>query len=109
MTALPTRRDESWRYSDLKAVASVWPVPAPERIEVAAGDEIARVIVQDAAPDVVAIHDYVVVLGAGARATFHVLNSGGKLGRVAIDVTLHEGAHFELGAAILGGFARRRR
>ncbi|MBX9885452.1 MAG: SufD family Fe-S cluster assembly protein, partial [Novosphingobium sp.] len=64
--ALPTRRDESWRYSDLEAVASVWPVPAPERIEVAAGGEIARVIVQDAAPDVVAIHDYAVVLGAGA-------------------------------------------
>ena len=101
--ALPTRRDESWRYSDLEAVASVWPIPAPERIEVAAGEEIARVIVQDAAPDVVAIHDYAVVLGAGARATFHVLNTGGKLGRVTIDVTLHEGAHFELGGAMLGG------
>lgn len=101
--ALPTRRDESWRYSDLEAVASVWPIPAPERIEVAAGEEIARVIVQDAAPDVVAIHDYAVILGAGARATFHVLNTGGKLGRVTIDVTLREGAHFELGAAMLGG------
>ncbi|WP_374127072.1 SufD family Fe-S cluster assembly protein [Sphingomonas sp. 28-62-11] len=103
LLALPTRRDESWRYSDLEAVALVWPVPAPERIEVAAGDEIARVIVQDAAPDVVAIHDYAVVLGAGARATFHILNTGGRLGRVTIDVTLHEGAHFELGAAMLGG------
>ena len=101
--ARPTRRDESWRYSDLEAVASVWPIPAPERIEVAAGEEIARVIVQDAAPDVVAIHDYAVVLGAGARATFHVLNTGGRLGRVTIDVTLHERAHFELGGAILGG------
>jgi len=102
MTALPTRRDESWRYSDLEAVASVWPIAAPERIVVAAGDEIARVIVQDAAPDVVAIHDYVVVLGAGARASFHVLNTGGRLGRVTIDVTLHDGAHFELGGAMLG-------
>ncbi|WP_372587552.1 MULTISPECIES: SufD family Fe-S cluster assembly protein [Sphingomonas] len=101
--ALPTRRDESWRYSDLDAVASVWPVPAPERIEVAAGEEIARVIVQDAARDAVAIHDYAVVLGAGARATFHILNTGGRLGRVTIDVTLHEGAHFELGGAMLGG------
>ena len=100
--ALPTRRDESWRYSDLEAVASVWPIAAPERIEVAAGEEIARVVVQDAADDVVAIHDYALVLGAGARATFHVLNTGGRLGRVTIDVTLHEGAHFELGAAMLG-------
>jgi len=102
MAVLPTRRDEAWRYSDLEAVASVWPVPAPERIEVAPGEEIARVVVQDAAADVVAIHDYAVVLGAGARASFHVLNTGGRLGRVTIDVTLHEGAHFELGAAILG-------
>ena len=100
---LPTRRDEAWRYSDLEAVASVWPVPAPERIAVAAGEEIARVIVQDAASNVVAINDYQIVLGAGARATFHVLNTGGKLGRITIDVTLHEGAHFELGAAMLGG------
>lgn len=101
--ALPTRRDEAWRYSDLEAVALVWPIAAPERIDVAAGEQIARVIVQDAAPDAVAIHDYAVVLGAGARATFHVLNTGGRLGRVTIDVTLHEGAHFELGAAMLGG------
>lgn len=101
--ALPTRRDEAWRYSDLDAVASVWPIAAPERIEVAAGEQVARVIVQDAAPDVIAIHDYAVVLGAGARATFHILNTGGRLGRVTIDVTLHDGAHFELGAAMLGG------
>ena len=100
---LPTRRDEAWRYSDLDAVAAVWPVPAPERIDVAAGEEIARVIVQDAAVDAIAIHDYALVLGAGARASFHVLNAGGRLGRVTIDVTLHEGAHFELGGAILGG------
>jgi len=100
--ALPTRRDEAWRYSDLEAVASVWPVPAPEVIEVAAGDSITRVIVQDASSDTVAIRDYRVILHPRATATFHVLNTGGKLGRVAIDVTCHEGSHFELGAAMLG-------
>lgn len=100
--ATPTRRDEAWRYSDLDAVASVWPVPAPERIVVPAGEHVARVIVQDADAGAVAIRDYVVELGAGARADFHVLNAGGKLGRVSIDVTLHDGAHFELGAAMLG-------
>ena len=101
--ALPTRRDEAWRYSDLEAVASVWPVPAPEVIEVAAGETIARVIVQDAATDAVAIRDFQVILREGATATFHVLNTGGQLGRVTIDVTCHAGAHFELGAAMLGG------
>ena len=101
--ALPTRRDEAWRYSDLGAVASVWPVPAAELIEVAAGETLARVIVQDAALHAVAIRDFRVVLHPGATATIHVLNIGGKFGRVAIDVTCHEGSHFELGGAILGG------
>ncbi|QNQ07756.1 SufD family Fe-S cluster assembly protein [Sphingomonas alpina] len=101
--ALPTRRDEAWRYSDLEAVASVWPVPAPELVEVAAGESISRVIVQDASLDAVAIRDFRVVLHKGATATFHILNTGGRLGRVAIDVTCHEGSHFELGGAMLGG------
>nr|WP_082472678.1 SufD family Fe-S cluster assembly protein [Sphingomonas sp. Leaf357] len=103
LATLPTRRDESWRYSDLEAVASVWPVPAAEVIEVAAGESVSRVIVQDAALDAVAIRDFRVVLNAGATAAFHVLNIGGQLGRIAIDVTCHEGAHFELGGAMLGG------
>jgi Fe-S cluster assembly protein SufD len=100
---LPTKRDEAWRYSDLAAVASVWPVPAAELIEVPAGETLMRVIVQDAALDAVAIRDFRVVLHAGATATIHVLNIGGKLGRVAIDVSCHEGSHFELGGAMLGG------
>ncbi|MBX9796940.1 SufD family Fe-S cluster assembly protein [Sphingomonas sp.] len=100
---LPTRRDEAWRYSDLAALGGAWPVAEPEHIAVPAGAAIARVVVQDAAPDAVAVQDYVIDLAAGARATFHVLNTGGRLGRVTIDVTLHEGAHFELGAAMLGG------
>ena len=62
-----------------------------------------RVVVQDSPPGSVAIKDIAIVLEKGARATFHVLNIGGKLGRVSIDVTLHDGAHFELGAAMLGG------
>ena len=36
MTALPTRRDETYRYADLKALAPLWPI-AVEEIHVAAG------------------------------------------------------------------------
>jgi Fe-S cluster assembly protein SufD len=43
-----------------------------------------------------------VILREGATATFHVLNTGGSFGRVAIDVTCHSGSHFELGGAMLG-------
>lgn len=103
---LPTRRDEAWRYSDLDALARVWPLPAPERIVVPAGEQVARLIVQDAAAEAVVVRDYVVELGAGARADFHLLNTGGRLGRVTFDVRLAEGAHFELGAAMIGGAAQ---
>lgn len=101
--ALPTRRDEAWRYSDLEAVASVWPLPVPTRIDVAAGESAAHHLLQDAADDLAAVHDYVIDIGDGARCDFHVLNVGGRLGRVTFDVTLGRGSHFGLGGAIIGG------
>ncbi|HEX4695983.1 SufD family Fe-S cluster assembly protein [Sphingomonas sp.] len=103
LLAIPTRRDEAWRYSDLDALASAWPLPAAEHVRVAAGEDFTRVIVQDAADGAVAVRDLSLVLEKGARASVNILNIGGKLGRVAIDVTCHEGAHFELGGAIIGG------
>lgn len=103
LLAIPTRREEAWRYSDLDALATVWPISPPETIRVVAGEQLARVVVQDAPNDAVVVRAFKVVLEKGARATFHVLNTGGKLGRVSIDVTCHEGSHFELGAAMLGG------
>ena len=103
LLAIPTRRDEAWRYSDLDALASAWPLPAAEHVRVAAGEDFTRVIVQDAADGAVAVRELSLVLEKGARATVHVLNTGGKLGRVAIDVTCHGGSHFELGGAIIGG------
>jgi Fe-S cluster assembly protein SufD len=99
---LPTRAHEKWRYSDLDAVAAIWPTPAPTRIDVAAGDAAHHHLLQEAADGAAAVHDYIVTVGDGARCDFHVLNIGGRLGRVAIDVTLGKGSHFELGGAILG-------
>ena len=99
---LPTKRDEAWRYSDILALESVWPVPTPETRTVAAGDAQNLSFVQDAADDAVVVRDYHIVLQAGARLDVHLLNIGGKLGRVTFDVTLHKGAHFELAAAQIG-------
>tara|TARA_R110000782_G_scaffold167129_5_gene259156 strand:+ start:9710 stop:10462 length:753 start_codon:yes stop_codon:yes gene_type:complete len=101
--ALPTRRDEAWRYSDLEAVASMWPVPAPVEIIVPAGEHAAQHLLQQCGDDAVAVRDYRIVLEAGARLDFHVLNIGGKLGRVTFDVMLKQGAHFALHGAIIGG------
>ncbi len=99
MTALPTRRDEAWRYSDLGAVAAAWPLPAPESIVVPAGGDFRRAIVQDAG----AIHQIKMSIGKGATASLHILNIGGAYGRIELAVTLHEGADFTLGAAQIGG------
>jgi len=101
--ALPTRHDEDWRYSDVAAVASVWPVPAPTTIRVNAGEARSDALLQDAVDDAVVVRDYVITLAAGARLDFHLLNVGGRLGRVTFDVRLEEGAHFGLHAAIIGG------
>lgn len=101
--ALPTRKDEAWRYSDLDALAAIWPVAAPTRVDVAAGETARHHLLQDAADGAAAVHDYVITIADGARCDFHVLNVGGKLGRVTLDVTLGRGSHFELNGAIIGG------
>ena len=98
MSALPTRRDEAWRYSDHGAVARLWPVPPAIAIEVPTGETVTRHLVADGG-----IHDFAVNVGAGARFDFHLLNAGAGYGRVALDVTLHDGAHFEFGAVQIGG------
>lgn len=100
MTALPTRKHEAWRYSDHAAVASLWPVAPAQAIDVAAGEARTLHLIVDGAT---AIHDHAIVLGAGARLDMHVLNVASRYGRVALDVKLHEGAHFELGGVQIGG------
>ena len=99
MTALPSRRDEAWRYSDIDAVTAAWPLPAPESIVVPAGGDFKRAIVQDAS----GIHQIEMSVGKGATASLHILNIGGAYGRIELAVTLHEGADFNLGAAQIGG------
>lgn len=100
--ALPTRREEAWRYSDMEALARLWPLPAPESIIVPAGGEFARAIVQDEG----GIQQIDMSIGKGATAALHILNIGGAYGRIELNVTLHEGADFTLGAAQIGGGAQ---
>lgn len=100
---LPTRRDEAWRYGDLDALARVWPrLDAPEKIVVPAGETASLVIDRLVPVDGVAVRAIEAELGAGARLEVHALVSGADYGRLSIRVRLSEGAHFELGGAILG-------
>ena len=96
---LPTRRDEAWRYSDIDALKRVWPLPAAEAVVVPAGANFVRTIVQDGG----SIHQLDLAIGKGATVAIHVLNIGGDYGRVELNVTLHEGADFKLGAVQIGG------
>ena len=100
MTALPTHRDEAWRYSDLEAVAALWPVAPAERIEVTAAAPFTRSLIVEGANEV---HSLEIQLHENAQAHVNLVNRATRYGRVAIDVTLSEGAHFELGAVQVGG------
>lgn len=99
VATLPSRRDEAFRYTDLDALAGVWPV-AHEEIRVAAGASDALALVELGA-EPVARH-LVLTLEAGARFDLRILNAGAAFGRIAVDVRLGEGASFTLGAAQLG-------
>ena len=99
--ALPTRRDEAYRYSDLDALGGVWP-PARDSIVVAAGTRRALSLVQDEVEGTAVARDLEIVVEAGARLDLHVLNLGALTGRIAITVTLADSAAFHLGAVQLG-------
>ena len=104
--AMPTTRDEDWRYADADYLASAEPqsltrwhdhdVP-PGEIErgfamVLPDGEIAG-----------GVDRLRVRVGKGARYEHFVINAGGPYARCEIEVTLEEGAHFELGGVTLGG------
>jgi Fe-S cluster assembly protein SufD len=101
---LPTTRDEAWRYADGDWLAKADPVQIAHWHEhtVAAG-EIERgfaVVEPDEGGKVDRLR---VRVGRGGRYEHFVINAGGPYVRCELDVTLEEGAHFELGGVTLGG------
>jgi Fe-S cluster assembly protein SufD len=101
VVALPSRRDEAFRYSDTEALARVWPVAA-ERVVVPAGETLEREIVNVADAEDVVVRNLEIILEPGAKCALRILNAGGRLGRISLDVTCHSGADFYLGAVQLG-------
>lgn len=98
--ALPTRKDEDFRYADFAALAKVWPV-AVERHVVAAGETLALEVVETGSAPVA--RHLALTLEAGASCDLRVLTAGPAYGRIAVDATLAEGAAFTLGAGQLAG------
>jgi Fe-S cluster assembly protein SufD len=100
LATLPTRRDEAYRYADLAALETLWPV-APERIVLGAGESGARaIVVEGEGPQA---RDIEIVLGEGATFDLRLLNAGRGYGRMAVKVVLGKASRFHLGAAQLAG------
>ncbi|MDE2042686.1 MAG: SufD family Fe-S cluster assembly protein, partial [Alphaproteobacteria bacterium] len=95
---LPTQDDEAWRYSDIEAVARLWPLAAPESVLVPAGGAFERVIAPEGG-----VIQLDLVLGKGARAALTLLNAARDYSRIEISALLHEGADFSLIAVQIGG------
>ena len=101
MTALPTRKLEAFRYADIAALGDVWDsLAAPEQHEIAAQQKLQQIWLPSG--DEVQVRRAEITLAEGASAHIYALNSASRYGRYEIDVTLADGAHFELNAAIIG-------
>ena len=100
MTApFPTHRQEEWRYADLDALKPVWEQFAePVTLTVAAGEELEEVWLP-VADDVQRVQ---LALGEGAKARIYTLNTAPVYGRIELEVSLGEGAEFELFGANIG-------
>jgi Fe-S cluster assembly protein SufD len=127
-TTLPSRKQEAWRYSDVKALEGLWPdrklqsrdlagaaLTLDDRINgsgwrdeevtitVEAGGRLDGLIDQAMDAGGIATQFYKITLGAGAEANLTLLNHGGHFGRLALDISLHDSARLTLGGAIVGG------
>jgi Fe-S cluster assembly protein SufD len=101
--AIPTTRDEAWRYADgaiLKGLApeafGVW-----KEVAVAPGETRRKCMVLGS--DAPELHRIRIDVAEGARAELFVVNCGSDYTRVEAQVRLAKGAHFEFGGVTIGG------
>jgi Fe-S cluster assembly protein SufD len=102
MTApFPTRKQEEWRYADLDALQPVWEQFAePLTLTVGPGETYEEVWLPST--DDVQVKRVQIALEAGAGARLFVLNTAPGYGRIDLEVSLAQGADFELYAANIG-------
>ena len=102
MTApFPTHRQEEWRYADLDALKPVWEQFAePVTLVVGAGEALEEVWLPTT--EDVQLRRVQLALGPGAKARIFALNTAPVYGRIELEVSLAEGAAFELFAANIG-------
>jgi Fe-S cluster assembly protein SufD len=102
MTApFPSHKQEEWRYADLDSLRPVWEQFAkPVTLTVGAGEELEEVWLP--VTDDVQLRRVQLALGEGAKARIFALNTAPVYGRIELEVSLAEGAAFELFGANIG-------
>ncbi|MGV2494668.1 SufD family Fe-S cluster assembly protein [Pelagerythrobacter aerophilus] len=101
LTALPTRKDEAWRYSAVEALAGA-DLDAWRAIDVPAGESYRECLTIENSEDT-ELRRLRFSVGEGAQCELFAVIAAGKLGRIEVEVRLAKGAHFELGGVTLGG------
>jgi len=97
----PTRKQEEWRYADLAALQPVWEQFAePLTLTVGPGESFEEVWLPTA--DDVQIRRVQLALEANAKGRLFVLNTAPVYGRIELEVSLAQGAEFELFGANIG-------
>jgi Fe-S cluster assembly protein SufD len=97
----PTRKQEEWRYADLDRLQPVWEQFAePVTLTVAAGEELEESWLPIG--DDVQLRRVQLALEPGAMARIFVLNAAPVYGRIELEISLAEGAQFELFGANIG-------
>jgi len=97
----PTRKQEDWRYADLDALRPVWQQFAePLTLTVGPGESFEKIWLPD--DEDVLVRRVHIALEKDAKARIFVLNTAAEYGRTELDVSLAEGADFELFGANIG-------
>ncbi len=105
IAALPTRKDEAWRYAAVEALAGV-PLDDWRAIDIAAGAthrECFMIEERAEVPEGTTLKRMRVNLGEGARCELFAVIAAELYARVEVEVTLGRGAHFEFGGVTVGG------
>ena len=99
--AFPSRKQEEWRYADLDALQPVWEQFADAvTLTVGAGGELEEIWLPVA--DDVQLRRVNLALGKDAKVRIFALNNAPVYGRIELEVSLDEGADFELYGANIG-------
>ncbi|HTM94346.1 MAG TPA: SufD family Fe-S cluster assembly protein [Croceibacterium sp.] len=101
--AIPTTRDEAWRYADADSLAELTPADLGNWHEatLAAGETRAKCLaLDDRWPG---LHRVRLDVGEGARAELFAVLSANAYTRLEVEVVLAKGAHFEFGGVTIGG------